>query len=251
MMNAALDALRTPSLDWGVELGAVRIAMSCTKNLSRGSAETVWRSLRGQVTVVRGTRLSHEPVGKLERTFDFRAPGHGDEPCERDLRMTSAANLVDTVTAQLTIASKTYSVKSIESYVEAGTAARIAYQIGAFLAPIATLRPVQFVVQQQIRFLPLGPTDAELQDGKEIVLLDIEDPVGTTIVDWRWETPNSYQFTAQVVIEITRRVITGAFTGWVTPGAVVRPAKGDLTADVGALRNCRLSDRLALRQPRL
>jgi short subunit dehydrogenase-like uncharacterized protein len=248
MMNAALDELRAgAALDEGSELGAVRIAMSCTMNLSRGSAETVWRSLREQVTVVRGARLSHEPVGKLERTFDF---GHGDEPPERDLRVTSAANLVDTVTAQLTIKSKTCSVKSIESYVEAGTAARIAYQVGALLAPVATLRPVQFLGQQLISFLPLGPTDEELQDEKAIVLLDIEDPVRTRIIDWRWETPNAYQFTAQVVVEITKRLIAGEFTGWMTPGAVLRPEKGHLTADEGALRNCRLSDRLALPQPR-
>jgi short subunit dehydrogenase-like uncharacterized protein len=251
LMNAALDELRAGTApDWGRELGAVRIALSCTIYLSGGSAETVWRSLREQVTVVRGKGLSQEPVGKLEHTFDFRGQGHGDEPSERDLRVASAANLVDTVTAQLTIANKTFSVRSIESYVEAGTAARIAYQASALLAPFARLRPVQFLAQQQISCLPLDPTDEELRDEKEIVLLDIEDPVRTRIVDWRWETPNAYQFTAQVVVEIAKRLISDPLPGWVTPGAVLRPQTADLSASVGALRKCHLSDRLALRRAR-
>ncbi len=249
LLTAALDELRADAdLEWGSELGAVRIAMSCTMNLSRGSVETVWRSLREQVKVVRGTSLWHEPVGKLERTFDFRAHGHGDEPGERDLRVASAANLVDTLTARLTIARKEFSVKSIESYVEAGIVARIGYQLGTLLTPVATIRSVRFLAQQQISFLPPGPTDDELRDEKHIVLLDIEDPVRASIIDWWWETPNAYQFTAQVVVEIAKRTVNGAFTGWLTPGAVLQRKKGELTADVGALRDCRLNDRLALRR---
>jgi short subunit dehydrogenase-like uncharacterized protein len=248
MLTAALDELTAgPPLDWRSELGAVRVAMSCTRNLSRGSAETVWRSLREYVRVVRGGIFSYEPVGKLERTFDFRGRRDDGEPSERDLRVASAANLVDTMTAWLTIDKRKYSFKSIESYVEAGTVARIAYQLGALLAPVATLRPVQFLVQQQIRFLPLGPTEEQLQDENSVVLLDIEDPVRTRIIDWQWETPNAYQFTAQVVVAITKRLISDQFIGWVTPGDVVRPDKRDLTAQAGALRNCRLSDRLAPR----
>jgi short subunit dehydrogenase-like uncharacterized protein len=235
MMNAALG-----SLEAGVELGAVRIALSCTKILSRGSAETLLGSLREQVTVVRAGRLWHEPVGRLERTFDFC----GAAPPERDLRVTSAANLIDTVTAQQTIANDTRSVKTIESYVEAGAPERLAYQLGALVAPIVTLRPVQFLLRQQIDFLPPGPTDDELKEEKEIVLLDVEDHLRTRIIDWRWETPNAYQFTAQVVVEIAKKLINGAFTGWVTPGAAFGPNKGDLTATAGALRNCRLSARI-------
>ena len=240
MMNAALDELRAaaPS-DGDRRLGAVRIALSCPTSLSRGSLATAWRSLREAVTVVRNSELTHEPVGKLEHTFDF----HGDTPPDRDLRVASAANLVDTMTAQTTILTHHYSVRSLESYVEAGTLARYACQVGAFLSPFTTLRPVELLVEQQIRFLPPGPSDEKLRDEHAIVLLDIEDPVRTRIVDWRWETPNPYQFTAQVVVEIAKRLIANPLTGWLTPGAVLRPTKASLTAAVGALRDCRLSDR--------
>ena len=38
------------------------------------------------------------------------------------------------------------------------------------------------------------------------MLLQIEDAYRTKIIDWRWETPNAYQFTAQVVVEIAKRL---------------------------------------------
>jgi short subunit dehydrogenase-like uncharacterized protein len=153
LLDAALDHLNYGAdLDCGAELGAVRIAMSRVMNLSHGSAETLWRSLREQVTVVRTLEVEdeqgnvtreptlwHEPVGKLERTFDFRDHGPGNKTVATDLRIASAANLVDTLTARLTVARRKFSAKRIESYVEAGTVARIGYQLGTLLAPVAAI----------------------------------------------------------------------------------------------------------------
>ena len=259
LLNAALDQFgHGVDLDGGPELGAVRIAMSRVPSLSRGSAETVWRSLREQVTIVRtletqdpqdssrGARLWHEPVGKLERTFDFRDHGRPDARPSSDRRIASAANLVDTLTARLTVARKRFSVKRIESYVEAGAAARIAYQLGTFLAPVAAIPWVHTLARQQIDFLPPGPTKQELEETPQIVLLEIEDPFQSRLIDWRWETPNAYQFTAQVVVEIAKRLAEAQDPppGWLTPGAIFPPSKGELTAKEGALRDCRLDDRL-------
>jgi short subunit dehydrogenase-like uncharacterized protein len=258
LLDVALRELEARAdLDCGRELGAVRIAMSRIMGLSRGSVGTVWRSLREQVTVVRtlerdeprtkrGPKLWHEPVGKLERTFDFREHrgARARDDAARDLRIASAANLVDTLTARLTVGRREFSVKRIESYVEAGTAARLAYQLGALLAPVATIPLVSALAQQQIGLLPVGPTEQELQDDRQIVLLEIEDPVRTRIIDWRWETPNAYQFTAQVVIAIARAMVERNPVGWLTPGAVLQPRKDELTSDEGALRRCRLNDRL-------
>ena len=251
LLTAALDHLPDRGRAGRPQLGAVRIVLSRVTNLSRGSAETVWRSLREEVTVVRGldtrdkravrpTKLWHEPVGKLERTFDFGAPDG-----ERDLRVATAANFVDTLTARLTIARREISVKSIESYVEAGTVARLAYQLGTMLVPVAAIPWVRRLAEQQIRFLPAGPTDDELERDRQIVLLEIEDPVRTRIVDWRWETPNAYQFTAQIALAVATRTAETAPVGWMTPGAVLEVRKDELTARTGPLRDCRLDDRRA------
>lgn len=261
LLAAALDHLRTGMDPKSyLELGAVRIAMSITMNPSRGTAATLWRSLREQVTVVRlretddGTgnvrrepTLWHEPVGKLERTFDFRDHSRKTTPrAERpktDLRITSAANVVDTLTARLTVARQRCSAKTIESYVEAGTAARIGYQVGSLLAPFAAIPVVDFLVRQQIELLPTGPTAQEIRDERQIVLLEVEDPFRTKVINWRWDIPNPYQFTAQVVVEIAKAIALGKFVGWLTPGAILRLSKAQLTSTEGALRGCRLDDR--------
>lgn len=242
LLDAALSHLATrPDLHYGHELGAIRIAMARIVNLSRGSVETLWRSLREQVTVVHGGSLWHEPVGKIERTFDFR--DHGDPKAERDLRIASAANLVDTLSARLTVARHRFSATRMESYVEAGTAARLGYQLASFLAPVAAIPGVRFLVQQQIEFLPEGPTPEDLRDERHVILLDIEDPARARLVDWRWDTPNAYQFTAQVVVEIAAKTIEGSGVGWLTPGAVLHPRRQELTSTQGALRGCRLDER--------
>src|SRR5262245_38103866 len=49
----------------------VRIVMSAMNNLSRGSLQTMLRSVREQVTVVQDGAIVHVPVGLMERMFDF------------------------------------------------------------------------------------------------------------------------------------------------------------------------------------
>ena len=126
---------------------------------------------------------------------------------------------------------------------EAGTAARLGYQLASFLAPVAAIPGVRFLVQQQIEFLPEGPTPEDLLDERHVILLDIEDPARARLVDWRWDTPNAYQFTAQVVVEIAAKTIEGSGVGWLTPGAVLHPRRQELTSTQGALRGCRLDER--------
>jgi short subunit dehydrogenase-like uncharacterized protein len=265
LLHAALQQLREAKVvREGSELGTVRIAMSRIMNLSRGSAETLWRSLREQVTVVRMGEVEdgrgetkreqvlwHEPVGRLERTFDFRDYGRSDEDLKRDLRIASAANLVDTLTARLTVARNKLSVHSIESYVETGTAGRIGYQLGTLLAPVAAIPWVRDLARLQISALPEGPTRQELRTETHVILLEIEDPVRSRIINWRWQTPNAYQFTAQVVVAVAKKVAEDKpamekLTGWLTPAEVLQPQKEDLTGDPGPLRGCRLDDRKRL-----
>jgi hypothetical protein len=76
-----------------------------------------------------------------------------------------------------------------------------------------------------------------------VVLLDIETPDRARVIDWRWETPNVYQFTAQVVVEIAVKTLQDRSIGWLTPGAILHPQRQDLTSSEGALRGCRLDER--------
>lgn len=214
-------------------LGSIRIAMSRVVNFTRGSAQTVARSLREQVTVVRrgevsdrhgGTRpellLYHEPVGKLERTFDF---GERKAGGQRDLRIASAANLVDTLTARLTVLRHDLSVRSIESYVETSAAGRISYQLGALLAPMSALPWVRTLVRVPIDLLPAGPTKKELDADRHLTVLEIEDTNRTRIFDERFETPNVYRATAELVVTVAEQAATGNYPGWRTPAELLVP----------------------------
>jgi hypothetical protein len=242
------------------ELGAVRIAHTCTANLSRGSAETLWRSLREQVTVVRlapsggdggdaegprRTVLWHEPVGRVERTFDFRdAPAPADRKGgarhRPSTRIASAANMVDTLTARQTVTRKGFVPHAIESYVEVGTLGRIGYQIGSLLSPVAALPFVDDLARLQASVLPDGPTARELQSEPATVVLEIEDTFRTRIVDWSWHTPNAYVFTARLATEIAIRTVTAERDGWLTPSEVLSPTVAELRSPSGYLRGCRL-----------
>lgn len=240
----------------GSELGAIRIAMSRIMTFSRGSADTVLRSLREQVTVVRKGQVEdaqggmkeelvlwHEPVGKLERTFDFRGP----KDDKADLRIASAASLVDTLTARLTVTRNNVNVRSIESYVETGLARRIAYQIGSLFAPLAAMQVTRALAQQPMSLMSEGPTREERENEPHIILLEIEDPFRTRIIDWRWETPNVYQFTAQLVVAVATQVAQQVAQhklkgGWRTPAEALGPLQLNLTGTAGPLRGCTLYD---------
>jgi short subunit dehydrogenase-like uncharacterized protein len=231
------------SLPASARLGAIRIAMSRIKTFSRGSAATVWRSLREQVIVVRrsppdkGRRLVlwHEPVGKLERTFDF-SPSASNK---RDRRIASAASLVDTLTARLTVARHKFYPRTIESYVEMGPKRRAAYQLGALLAPFAALPPVSAFVQQSLKVVPEGPTKEERERENHIVLLEIDDACSSPLIDWRWETPSVYQFTAQLAVAVATQLAKSQPRqfGWLTPAqALAGLHELPLTSQAGPFR---------------
>ena len=259
LVNAALGELLhgapppKPS-DPAIELGAIRIAMSRVLSLSRGSVETLLRSVREQVTVVRRRPptnpdpsaisqqiLWHEPVGKLERTVYFADPRDIDgNAASRKPRIVTGANLVDTLSARLTVERHGFVADRIESYVEADAATRAAYQVGAYFAPVAALPVTRRLARLQLAALPAGPTPEELRTERHTIVLEIEDPYQSRIVDWHWHTPNPYVFTAQVVVEIAMRICRTDLIGWLTPSDLLDMRRPELTAHDGFLRGCRL-----------
>lgn len=210
------------------ELGAVRIALSAIADFSRGSALTLARSMREQVIVVRKGPTAdgksermvvwHEPVGKLERTFDFGCLSKkkdDEEDCSP--KIASAVNLIDTLTAQLRLLRHGMSANTIESYAQAGRARRMAYQVGRMMAALGTLPLLRALGRAQLSLLPGEPSEEELERWQNIVVLEIEDLYRTRVIDWRWQTPNVYQFTAQLAVAAARSIAPGEKRGWVTP----------------------------------
>jgi saccharopine dehydrogenase (NAD+, L-lysine-forming) len=246
--NLLLDTALTQHVGADQELGAIRIAMLRIRTFSRGSAATVWNSLRQQAIVVRKGRnrdntgdalmIWQEPVGKLERTFDFSA-----KPREPVRRIASAVSLVDTLAARQTLKDHKRMVRTIESYVEADLTGRVGYQLGAWLSPLVAIPEVLALVQQPVALLAAGPTQREREVEPHIVVLEIEDCFGDTLVDWHWSTPNVYSFTAQLVVGVAAQLANGNFEGWLTPAQVLEPLQLSLTGDPGPLRGCVLTKR--------
>jgi short subunit dehydrogenase-like uncharacterized protein len=232
------------------DLGAVRIAMSSILAYSGGSALSLWRSMRQQTIVIRGHTVTdakgdvsramtiwHEPVGRIERTFEF---GVGAASARR---IGSVVSLVDTLTARLTVRRENYFAAQIESYVEMNAVERAAYQASAAFAPLTSFPLVRNLIEPLEVIQP--PTPQEVDQLRHLIVLEIDDVLRTRIVDWRWDTPNVYRFTAQLAPEVALGVVELGLRGWRTPAEALGGARtiGELNASQGPLRSCALTVR--------
>ena len=244
-------------------LRAVRIAVSQSKDITSGGAATIARSLREQVAVIRydpnakrekQIQISHEPVGKLERAFDFGLRPGDPEPVtstergkskKAPLRIASAVNMVDTLTAKHTLVRNGLRADTIESYMEMGSLSRIAYQVGGALSPFTSLPWVRALTAAQPQLLPDCLSQSEQDQDPSVVVIEIEDRFRTLLVDWRWKTPNVNQFTAQLVVGTARNVASCGATGWVTPAQALRPIELNSEFEVKGdeFQGCELEER--------
>jgi short subunit dehydrogenase-like uncharacterized protein len=151
-------------------------------------------------------------------------------------------NLVDTLTARLTVRRSKWRAHTIESYAELGTLGRIAYQSGSWFTPFAAMQWVRDLTHAQVSLLPAGPSEGQRNAERHTVVLEIEDPCEVPRIVWRWHTTNPYDFTARVVVEVARRVAPGSSPcGWLTPSEVLEPTLDDLTSEQRVyFRGCRL-----------
>lgn len=226
---AAIERTRGPSQ----ALGSIRIAMSPPNDFSRGSAESAWRSIREQVAVVRGLEASpasdaptlrHVPAGMLERSFDFAL---GERP---DFRAATAANLIDTMTARITALRHGVSVREIESYVQMGDTARLAYHALSLAAPVLATRWSRALAEAGLGMLPAGPDARQRQLARQTVVLRIEGDTNQPLIDWRLQTPHAYTFTAWAAWAVAAALLMRTAdvderkqprhpaAGWLTPG---------------------------------
>ncbi|MDM0105032.1 saccharopine dehydrogenase NADP-binding domain-containing protein [Variovorax sp. J22R24] len=224
MLVAALKLLSSQGIK---EIGTVRIAFSHVKYVSRGSAQTAWRSIREQTMVVRsadaGPRkrprldIDYEPSGRIERMFDFGDVAPGQKGAESPRRIAMLANLLDLLTARITLTRSEINARRIESFIEMPEGARIFVQLGAFSAPLYALPAWRRLVRAQVDMLPEGPDQEERLNDRHTVLLEIDDGAGRTLIDWRTETPDPYDFTADCVLGVIEGLPSRSLYGWRTP----------------------------------
>jgi saccharopine dehydrogenase (NAD+, L-lysine-forming) len=217
----------------GRRLGAIRIAVARMTDFSRGSLITMLRSVREEVITVRDNEYLHVPVGRLERTFDFGVP---PRPQARDartgdaspLRIATAANVVDTLTAFQTArrqapGSTSTDVGTIESYVDMPRPIRLGYQLGALSAVWLQLPGVQQATRLQLAQLPEGPDEDDRRRSHETVVVQIDSEYGAPLVDWRLRTQNSYDVTARCALSAARALAVDPDLprGWLSPSEVL------------------------------
>jgi len=259
-------------------LAAIRIALSQILDFSRGSAASAARMLREQVLVVRARAVRepkkagaagepvkagaagepvkagavgepkrlprkmvyvHEPVGKIERIFDFGSLVPSRDRLARGGRdIASAANMIDTLSAKHTAERYNVIAAGIETYVQTGSLGRFAYDFAGMASSILTCPYARGFTQAQMQLLPEGPTQQERSDGRHVVVLEIEDEFHTRVIDWCLETPDVYQLTAQIAVAAARNMASTGFKkiGWATPAEALGSTKIQGTA---AFDGCR------------
>src|SRR5262249_62238734 len=139
------------------------------------------------------------------------------------IRMASAVTAVDTLTALRTATRRGVSGR-IETYVDMPSYVRFGYQAGAFSAVVLQLPWVQRIGQLQVAQLPQGPDAEERRANRHTVVLQIETSMRELRVDWRLETPDSYEFTARSALAVATGAGLESSHGWRTPSGGPAPA---------------------------
>ncbi len=229
LVDAALDSLRANGvIAPQANLGALRLAVSCVAGASRASAASVWRALGRDVAVglvdspapgLLAVDYQSRPIGQLERSFNF---GIGAVAAPR---LCSAASLTDLHAAGRVACAKGHKVATIETYVAATTASRIAYPLGAawrtISAPVYSYDTVESLALLGFRLLPAGPEAALRQAEPYQIVLQVEDMLLQTVLDWRLRCPNLYDVSAQLAARMAIALAQGANPGILRPSDLV------------------------------
>lgn len=182
----------------------LRLAVSGSRLLSRGSARTLASLISEGVRVRRDGQLALLPWGGLERAFDF---GRGPQPC-------LAVSWADVYTAALTTG-----IPDVEVYLEVDAWERAAFLGSRIFAPWHRAPLGRALLEAQIRLLPEGPTAAERARSRRVVVAEAEDGRGRRVRS-RLHTPEAYTFTAMTAVEAAVRALRGearAAAGFQTP----------------------------------
>lgn len=219
-------------------IGAIRIALSMLPEVSRGSAVTGLRLVREQVlTIRRGERVLrdgrrvpalvkwHEPVGRLERIFDFGGLHRGERRKRGPRRLASAANMTDTLAALHLLESRRWTAESIESYLQMDPPARAGYQAGAIFSSLMAMPGVAAQADSLAAILtPEHPTSLPARQQEQVVVLEIEGVHRERLIEWRLRAASGYEFTARLVLALMTKIAQAApKPGWQTPAEILYP----------------------------
>ncbi len=264
LLDAALRSLQAANwFDSGC-IGAIRIGHDCVAGFSRASAESGWRALARDVTIVRAfamrdsnhpghtvfkMRCDHVPIGRLERQFDYGVDA-GNGPRPKDVRIASAANLIDSLCAADAMERIDQLARRIETYVAVTSASRLAYQAGAHVLPlfnpVAGSDKVRALCRSWFHCLPDGPDRLERSMEPHTIVIEIEDEERTRVIDWRLRSPNFYEVGARLALATTEALASRTYSRLVSPAEVLEDC--DLAAEPprygAALRGCVLDRRL-------
>lgn len=253
MLRAVLERLQPPRRGGEPRLGTVRIAFSHLRHVSRGSAQTAWRSIRDQAMIARpgpaddGFRpmyLGYEPTGRIERMFDFGDAALARERDQLPLgarpptrRIAMAANLLDLLAARIAVNQARIPTGRIEAYIEMPEGARVFVQVGAMGTLLNMFPGWRRSMRAAVQMLPEGPDEYERKLDRHTVLLEIDDGEGRTLVDWRVETPDPYEFTAECVLAAVEG-LNASTTGWRRPAQLIQPLPTDPRSGTWPLPGC-------------
>lgn len=183
----------------------LRLALSRTGLVSRGSYTTMLGLVREGVSIRREGRLCAVPVGKLERGFDY---GEGE-------RVSTAVSWADVFTAY-----HTTGIAHIEVYMEADTWTRWLYELAACFAEPLRLTPLQKLLELQARAWPEGPSEGRRAAAPRVIVAEAEDRFRRR-ARALLHTPDGYSFTPLSALAIAERVLAGDFrAGFQTPAGV-------------------------------
>jgi short subunit dehydrogenase-like uncharacterized protein len=180
----------------------LRIGVSRTDAVSRGSMKTILEQWSDTVAIRRGGALSAVPLGQLERRFDY---GRGACP-------SAAVSWGDIVTAQ-----HTTGISDIEVYLEVSPSERAMFRLSGRFAPLLESTALREWAKLPMRFLADGPS-AERRAGAGRTIVAEAQNAGGQCTRARLNTPDAYAFTADSAVAILERVLDGEVeAGFQTP----------------------------------
>ena len=200
---AAHVAGRLPGARW------LRLGISRSVLVSRGSARTMMELLDGGAHSRRDGRLDSLPWDRLDRSIDY---GDGARPA-------LVVSWADVFTAY-----HTTGIPNIEACLEVGPWERLSFQNSRQFAWLLRTAPWRMMLENQLAFLPEGPSADQRERDRRVLVAVAGDSSGQVVMS-RLRTPEAYTFTAVAAVECVRRVLEGQFpeeakTGFQTPAGL-------------------------------
>jgi short subunit dehydrogenase-like uncharacterized protein len=186
----------------------LRLGISASPLVSRGSARTMNGMIGEGVYVRRDGRLVRLPGSLLERRFDF---GRGPRTCV-------AVSWPDVYTAF-----HTTGIPDVEAFLEVEPWQRALVLGSRYFAWLLRAPPWRLALEAQVRALPEGPSAAERARHPRALVVEAADGNGRRTAS-RLRTPEAYSFTAAAAVEIAVRVLQGDLeSGFQTPARIYGP----------------------------